>query len=157
MDSNRLANSFRLIPASNRRRTRSDLMKVAFPRLPLPRTKTVIAITGTMSDGLDRTGETNFNGRNPRIPRLKSRDELPSSYLCPQLIVNGVCDAISSELKKQSVQRGLEDSTRRRLEILDDAVSGAGDGFRLSRPKHAMDRLFASGHRWAGGLLKEEL
>jgi hypothetical protein len=56
MDSSLFAISFRLIPASISKRTRSVLMKVAFPRLPLPSTDTVIVINPhyVVSLGQDR-------------------------------------------------------------------------------------------------------
>src|SRR5712692_9778698 len=44
MDSSRFAISFRLNPASISKRTWSVFTNVAFPRLPLPRTETVIAM-----------------------------------------------------------------------------------------------------------------
>src|ERR671931_559983 len=62
--SSRFAISFRLMPASMSSRTCSVFTKVALPRLPLPSTDTVIAITGTMQGHLDNTGENvSYNRR----------------------------------------------------------------------------------------------
>src|SRR5262245_43100576 len=71
MDSSLFAISFWLIPASISKRTRSVLMKVAFPRLPLPNTETVIPINPhyVVSLGQDRGKE----GSDPSSP--EERDE----------------------------------------------------------------------------------
>src|SRR5437870_3477638 len=57
IESNLFAISFRLIPASIRRRPPSVFTKVAFPRLPLPSTETVTAIPALSP--IHRTGQGN--------------------------------------------------------------------------------------------------
>src|ERR1051326_354427 len=73
MDSSRFAISLRFSPASISKRTRSVLTKVAFPRLPLPRTETFKAMSAISLMG--RPGQGNAQEINKSRPRGHRRCE----------------------------------------------------------------------------------
>src|SRR5262245_5245601 len=91
------------------------------------------------------------------LPALKSTPyespprHRPSFRHCPRCRMCGPLHQL-----EPSRSGGLSRTTGRRLEVLDVAVSGNGNSFRLSRPEHALDRLLATRNRRASGVPAEE-